>query len=119
MLKDLDVVFGSVAPPLMLVDVVEGPHEGNKLARDDPIQIAILHLFVVLILLVVKLFELVPPKLDSPLKALQAVLDGARVAAVLRVGGVPERDELVMVRLEELPCRCGLHLEHNYHEGAH
>jgi hypothetical protein len=119
MLEHLDVVLGGVAPPLLLVDVVKWPHEGNELAGDNPVEVAIFHLFVVFVLFVVELLELVPSKLDSPLKALEAMFNGARVAAVRGIGGISEWHELLMVWLKEFPYRRCLYLKDDDHEGAH
>lgn len=46
--ENLQIIFRTVATALIFV--VDGPHEGDKLARNDPIEVAIFDLFVVLIL---------------------------------------------------------------------
>ena len=37
MFEDLDVIFGSVSPPLKFINVIKWPHESYKLAWDDPV----------------------------------------------------------------------------------
>lgn len=46
-----------------LLSIVYGAHEGNKLSRDNPVQVTILNLFVVFILSRVKILKTVPAKL--------------------------------------------------------
>jgi len=117
--KHLQVVFRSVATSLELVDVVQGSHECDELAGNDPVEVTVLDFLVVLVLLVVKIFEAVPAELDGVLQALQAVLDGAGVGAVERVGSVSERHKLIMVWLKQLPDGTGLDLQHDNHKCAH
>ena len=58
-----------------LLSVVYGTHEGNKLPWDDPVQVTILNLFIVLILSWVKILEAVPTQLARYLETFQAVID--------------------------------------------
>ncbi len=46
-----------------LLSVVYGAHECNKLSWNDPVKIAILDLFIVLILSRVKILKAIPPQL--------------------------------------------------------
>lgn len=71
--EDLEVVFREVAP--LFPFVVHGSHEGDELAWNNPIEVAVLDLFVVLVLLGVEGLELVPAQLNGDLQTLEAVVD--------------------------------------------
>ena len=119
MLKNLKIVLWSITPPFKLINIVQWPHESNELAWDNPIEIAILNFFVVLILFIVKFLELIPSKLYSEFKTLKAMLNSALVTAFLGITCVSEGYELLVVWLEELPnCRC-LCLQDYDHESSH
>lgn len=60
MLKDLQVVLGAITALLRAWRIINGTHEGYESIRNDPVKISILHFFVVLVLLVIKIAELVP-----------------------------------------------------------
>ena len=59
-LEHLQIVLGCIASSIIPAGTVDRTHKSNKLVRDDPIQIAILNLLVVLILFVVELTKIVP-----------------------------------------------------------
>ena len=59
-LEDLEIVLRRVASSVIPADIVERTHEGDELVGDDPVQVAILDLLVVLVLFVVELPEVVP-----------------------------------------------------------
>ena len=118
-LEHLDVVLRGVATAVVLAHVVEGTHKGDELVRDDPIEVTVLHSLVVLVLLVVELLEVVPAEFDCKFEPLEAMIDGAGVAALLGVRGVSERAELIVVGLEQLPDHCCRNLQHYDHEGTH
>ena len=66
-LEDIDVTGSRVAIAVNGVSLVNGSHEGQELARDDPVEITILHLLVVLVLPRIKSLEIVPSKSDRVL----------------------------------------------------
>ena len=117
--KHLDVVFGAISPLRLARRGVKWPHKGNELVGNDPVQVPVLHLLVVLVLFVVKVAEPVPAKADRELEPLQAVEYGTLIGACITVGRISERPELIMVRRESFPHDLGLLLQHNDHEGAH
>jgi hypothetical protein len=94
MLENLDVVFRSVAPPFEFVDVVKRAHECDKLTWNDPIEISIFDLLVVLVLLVVEFLELIPSEFDGEFKAFKAMLDCAGITALLSIRSVSKRHKL-------------------------
>ena len=58
-LKYLDIIFRLVTSLLPLI--VHWTHEGYELVWNNPIQVPIFNLFIILVLLGVKVLELVPP----------------------------------------------------------
>ena len=86
--------------------LINWAHEGHKLSWNDPVQVPVVELFVVLILLVVEVFECVPAKFHSELQALPTVLDCAVVRTV-SVAGVPEGNKDRVVAAEHLPYPLG------------
>ena len=97
--EDLDVVLGCV--PVLgltwhLLGVVDGPHECDELARDDPVEVPVLNFLVILVLLGVEILKAVPPQAGRYLQPFKAVIYRALVGAVT-VGGVTEGDYLVVV----------------------
>ena len=64
MLKDLQVVLRAVSALLGAWWIVNRTHECYESIWDYPVEIAVLHFLVVLILLVIKITELVPPVAD-------------------------------------------------------
>lgn len=114
--EDLNVVFGTIAPPVVLR--VDRAHETDELARDCPVEVSVLDLFVVLVLDGVERAEVVPVVPDGEFQSLDAVENRAFVVAV-PVGSVAERPYNVVVRLESIPGVFCVHLEHCYHERAH
>ena len=115
--KHLKVVFWLVASSIR-ADLVDGTHEGNELVWNDPVQVSVLDLLVVLILFVVELAEVVPSMPDCDFEPLQAVEDAAAVGAVT-VAGVAERSETSLVRSKSFPSHLSRLLQDNNHEGAH
>ena len=81
-LEDLQVVFGSVTPPLVFADVVEWAHERYEFIRYDPVQVTVLDFLVVFVLLVVEFPELVPSQSNGVLQSLQTMKNRARIAAL-------------------------------------
>ena len=100
-LEDVDVAGSCVAVTVHGVSLINGSHEGQELARDDPVEISVLHLLVVLVLSRIESLEIVPSKSNCVLKALQAVLDGALVLAGA-AARVPVVVQVGLILLEEL-----------------
>mgnify|MGYP001610675500 CR=1 FL=1 len=92
----LAVLLRGEARPLPGLPAVDGPHKGGELARDDPVDVPVVHALVVLVLLHIEGLEVVPLVLDALLQALQAVQDRALVVA-LALGGIAEWHELAVV----------------------
>ena len=116
-LEHLEVILWGVASSVH-ANLVNRAHEGNKFAGKHPVQVAIFHLFVVLILLVVKFSKVVPAETDGDLKALQTVEDRAAVGAVT-VAGITKRPETGLVRGKSFPGDLSWLSENYDHEGAH
>lgn len=106
MLKHLNVIFGSVAHAIIVVIgkrwIVQWPHECHELAGDDPVEITVLELLVVLVLLIVEIFEAIPSELHGELETLPAVAKGARVEAFTVARVTVRNDDPVEIRLEKL-----------------
>lgn len=97
---------------------VEWSRESDELARDDPVEIAVLYFLEGLVLLHVEGVVVVPTEGDGVLEALEAVQIGTTIGAVAH-GGVTIGNELVVVGAEGVPgVFCGL-LEADYHKGTH
>lgn len=117
-LEDINVLLGMVAVSVLGVPLLDRTHECHELAWDDPVEVSVLHLLIVLVLLHVESLEVVPPEFDAILHALQAVVKRALVEAV-SLGGVSVRLEETVVWLELLPHLVGSHLEDDDHECTH
>jgi len=116
--EDVSVLLRCVAGPLPGLSAVNGSHERGKLARYNPVDVSVLNPLIVLILLDIESLEIVPPVFDALLEPLQAVQYGALVVA-LALGGVTERHELAVVRLEGVKGLLRGQLQHDDHERAH
>ena len=102
-LKDLNVVFRSVAPLRLARQGVYRPHERDELVWNNPIKVTVLDFLVVLVLFVVKFSKNVPAETNSELQALEAVENSAFVGAGVSVAGVAEGPKLRVVRRKGLP----------------
>jgi len=60
MLEHLNVVFWSIAPLRLAGRSVNRPHKCDELIGNNPVQITVFDLLIVLVLFVVKVPELVP-----------------------------------------------------------
>ena len=118
MLEDVDVASSSMAVSMDRVTLVNRTHEGQELARNDPVEVAIFDLLVVLVLTCVEGLEVVPSELDGLLKAIQAVWNSHLVVAVT-TAGISERAQVRCVILELAESLLSVHLENDDHEGAH
>lgn len=65
-----------------VISLINGPHESQKLARNDPVKISILDLLVMLVLFRVERLEVVPAETNPFLETLKAVQNGAFVIAL-------------------------------------
>lgn len=99
LLEYLDVLCRVFAEPLLCVRLLDGPHEGHELARNDPVKVAVLDLLVVLVVLRLERVVSVPPELDGILQSLQTLEQRALVVAV-PLAGVSVRLEVRDVVLE-------------------
>ena len=110
MLKYINVARSGVAIGPLAFLAVDGSHESHELSGDNPIEIAILNLLVVLILFNAERLRVVPPLFDTKLKTLQTVLHRALVVAVALacVAVVPQQ---AVVGLQLFPSLLGSHLE--------
>jgi len=93
------VVWGEGAVP---VSDIEGARKGHELVGYNPVQVAILHLFKVLVLLNVECAVVVPAQGHRELKPLEAVVVSALVGTIAH-GGITVGDELVVVGAEGGP----------------
>ena len=115
--KYLKVVFWLVSSSIR-TDLVDRTHECNELVWNNPVQVSVLNLLVILILFVVELAEVVPSMANCDFEPLQAVEDAAAVGTVT-VAGVSERSETSLVRSKGFPSHLSRLLQDNNHEGAH
>lgn len=76
------VGVGVLTRALLLVLAVNGAHEGHKFTRDDPVQVAVLHALMKLVVLHIEGTEIVPVVLDALGQPLQAMQDRAVVIAL-------------------------------------
>ena len=97
---------------------VNWSHEGDELARDDPVEVAVLDLLIMLVLSRIERLEVIPSELDGPLEALKAVQDGALVLAGAPTR-IPIRVQVRLVALEQAEGLMGIYLENHDHKGAH
>ena len=76
LLEDGHVVFGCEGAVVVVVVLAgRGPREGHELARHDPVEVSVVHHFVVLVLRQVEGLVVVPLQLDRALQPLDAVED--------------------------------------------
>ena len=117
-LKDVDVAGSCMSVTMDRVTLVDWTHEGQELAWDDPVEVTIFDLLVVLVLTRIEGLEVVPSELDGLLEALEAVQDGALVVAVT-AACIPKRSQVRTVLLELTESLLSVHLEDNDHECTH
>ena len=100
------------------VALVHWSHESHELSWDDPVEVSVLDLLVVLVLLCVEGFEVIPAEADALLQTFQAVEYGALVEAVT-LACVSERLEALVVDLELSEGLVNVHLQDHDHECTH
>lgn len=81
MLEYINIAGSSVAVAVHRVTLIHGAHEGQEFAWDDPVEITILNLLVVLILSRIESLEVIPSKSDGMLQTLKTMQNGALVLA--------------------------------------
>lgn len=77
MLENFQVILGAVSMlwlPRWLMITIYRSHKGYKLPWNDPVEVTILDLLVILILSGIEIFKAVPSKLCRDLQPLQAVI---------------------------------------------
>ena len=117
-LEDVDVARSGMTIPMDGVSLVDGSHEGEEFVWDDPVEVSVLNLLVVLVFASIERLEVVPSEVDGGLETLEAVEDSALVVAVTATG-ISERLQVGLVVLELAESLMRVHLEDDYHEGAH
>lgn len=117
-IENVDVLFRRESNSLARFPVGDRTHESNEFARDDPVEVTLVHAFVLLVFLDIEGAEVVPAMLQSELQSAKTVQDRALVVtgsfACISVGSeyFVEGSELVV------SCLC-IHFEHYHHESAH
>ncbi len=117
-LEDVDVACSSMTISVDGVTLVNGSHEGQEFAWDNPVEVAVLDLLVVLVLTGIECLKVVPSKSDAHLETLKAMHDSAVVVAVTSAG-ISEMTQVRCVGLELSECLPCIHLQDHDHEGAH
>lgn len=118
LLEDLHIFLGVVAVSLVGVSLFNGPHESHELARNDPIDVAVLDPLIVLILLDVECSELVPLELDGIFEALKALQECALVKTITFTG-ISIRFEKAVIWPKHIPRLLSRALQDDYHESTH
>lgn len=59
-LEDVDIAGSSVSIAVHGVPLIDRSHEGQELAGDDPVEVAVLDLLVMLVLPCIKCLEVIP-----------------------------------------------------------
>jgi hypothetical protein len=118
MLEDVNVRCCGVAIPVVFVTYIYRAHKRHELAGYDPVEVAILYLFVMLVLLDVEGLEVVPAVLKSFLKPLKAVDNFALVIA-LTLAGIAIVQQLVVVGLKKAKGMLSVEFKDDDHERAH
>ncbi len=87
MLKYVDIASSRVAiAPFFSRDFINGTHEGQELTRDDPVEVAIFDLLIVLVLFDIEGVVIIPPMVDCERKSFNAVLNSTFVEAFTFTG---------------------------------
>ena len=93
-------------------------HKGNKLAWDDPVEISVFNSLIVLILFDVKASKIIPAKLDSKLKTLEA-LQKCTIIETITFACISIVLKKWMIWLELLKCVVSTHLKNDDHKCTH
>jgi hypothetical protein len=100
------------------ISLIQWAREGNELAWHGPVEVAVLHLFKVLVLLHIEGLVVVPAEGHCVLQTSEAMVNRALVGASSH-GGIAEGQEFIVVRLEHSPGFLVTLAEHDYHVAAH
>ncbi len=101
--KRLDVVLRSRLEIVsLLAFTAAGSHEGDELTRDDPVEVAILYHFVVLVLQVVEVREVVPSQRNRDFETFHHFV-GLQLVSARSHTGVSEVFERLFEMNELLP----------------
>jgi len=114
----INILLRMLPVSVLRIPVLDGAHECHKLARYDPIQVAVLDALVVFVFFDIKCPKIVPAKPHGVLEALQAMKQCAIVEA-FALGRVTVVLHHWMVRLKLCVGVFRLHLKYDYHECAH
>ena len=101
LLKYLHILVRMVTISLVGISLLDWPHESHELAWDDPVKIAILNSFALLILFNIESLEVIPFEFDGILQTLQALQQGTLIETVT-FGGVSISFKKRVVWLEHL-----------------
>ena len=96
MTKNLQIVFWCIPMSILTLVRVNRSHKSYKLVGNNPVEISILHLLIVLILFVIKRVQIVPSMTDRLLQSLQTVEHSALVRT-LTVASISEGFQLLVV----------------------
>lgn len=109
------VVWGEAA---IFVSDIERPRKRDEFSRHCPVEVAVLHLFVVLVLYHVEGLIVIPPQLDGKIETIKAMINSAFISACSH-SRVSKWSELGMIRSEHFPgLMCRL-FQDNDHESTH
>jgi hypothetical protein len=100
------------------ISVLDWSHESHEFTWNDPVEVSVFNSLIILILLNVEGFEVIPSKLNSVLKTLKDMEEGAVVEA-LSLGGVSVVFKEGVVRSKLLERLLSSHFKNNYHESSH
>lgn len=117
-LKYVNIAGSGVPVSVDGVSLVNWTHEGHELAWDDPVEVSVLYLLVVLILFGIECLEVVPSEANTLLKTFKAMQDRAFIVTV-SLTGVSERFQVWLVDLELSVSLFSVHLEDDNHESTH
>ena len=82
LVEDRNVLVWVVTEPLVGISLLDWAHECHELMGNDPVEITVLDSLHLLVFFDVESSEVVPPKIDGPLQALEALEQGALVCTV-------------------------------------
>jgi len=102
MTKNLQIVFWCIPMSILTLVRVNRSHKSYKLVGNNPVEISILHLLIVLILFVIKCVQIVPSMAYRLLQPLQTVKHSALVRA-LTVASISEGFQLLVIGGKRCP----------------
>ena len=118
-LENVYIAAGGVPIGLLLArNSVHRAHKSEELARNDPVEVTILDLLVVLILFDIELGEVVPLLLERKLETLQTVLHSALIET-LTLACVTVAAEEWRIRSQQLHNLIGIFFKNDEHECSH